>query len=239
MEYIVKDVSVTDMFYKNDVDIQKKILKHLQTKPTDNDGVGYVYGFERTSDHNEENDFFVKIGRTEQSMPSCRIAQWRGNEIFAVKTIFNKKLERLVHLFFNFVRITRSCKGKNEIEWFHFFGHKINIHNILTFVSLINSMVCEIFGKKHKKVVVPILCEKPDLDTVTISASVDVSKKHSQKLNLKTCTEEDLYDLIRRNNISHIGPKKIDALITYKRLDTSVPGIGEVTYKKLLPYVEW
>jgi hypothetical protein len=156
-----------------------------------------------------------------------------------VKTIFNKKLERLVHLFFDFVRITRSCKGKNEIEWFHFYNQDINIHNILTFVSVINSIVSSIFGKKHKKVVVPIPCKKPDLDTVTSSASIDVSKKHSQKLNLKTCTEEDLYDLIRRNNISHIGPKKIDALITYKKLDTCVPGIGKVTYEKLLPDVEW
>lgn len=239
MEYIIKNVSITDMFYKNDVEIQKKILKHLQTKPTDNDGVGYVYGFERRCDQNEEHDFFVKIGRTAKSKPSDRISEWGGNEIFAVKTIFNKKLERLVHLFFDFVRITRSCEGKNEIEWFHFYNQNINIHNILAFVSVINGMVCEIFGKKQKTVVVPISREKPDLDTVTSSASVDVSKKHSQKLNLKICTEEDLYDLIRRNNISHIGPKKIGALITYKRLDTSVPGIGKVTYEKLLPYVEW
>jgi len=237
MQFISNNSYIKHLFDANNSYIQQKILDCLTTPPSRTDGVGYVYGFEISSDHNQKHNFFVKIGRTQTSTPSERISVQGGNEIFATKTIFNRKLEKIIHLLFDFARVNREYCGKKQIEWFHFNNQGLTVINILTFVSIINSMVDDIFGKKSKP------CDE-ESDFEEESDSEEESEEElacavaPKKLSLKTCTINDLRELKKRYNIIGVGEKKMEILIKYKSLSTQHPGIGKETYKKLFPYVE-
>jgi len=231
MQFISNNSYIKHLFDANNTHIQQKILHYLTTPPSRTDGVGYVYGFEISSDHNQKHNFFVKIGRTQTSTPSERISVQGGNEIFATKTIFNRKLEKIIHLLFDFVKVDREYCGEIETEWFHFNNQGLTVINILTFVSIINSMVDDIFGKKSK------ICEE-ESDFEEESEEELACAVAPKKLSLKTCTINDLRELKKRYNIIGVGEKKMEILIKYKSLSTQHPGIGKETYKKLFPYVE-
>ena len=91
------------------------------------------------------DNFYIKIGRTENRIPETRILEQNGEINFIFKAAYNRKLEHLVHLFFNFANLTRVLDGRKQTEWFHF---KESI-NILSVVVQLNDIIFSLFGGKN------------------------------------------------------------------------------------------
>jgi DNA uptake protein ComE-like DNA-binding protein len=126
---------------KNDGETQLKIKQLLNTPPSDSDGEGFVYGHNHPDDRNLRSNFYVKLGRTEKKNPEERVLEWGGDMVFCQKSSFNRRFERLVHLFFNYVNITRDIDGKKQVEWFHF-TEKTNVPQ---YVAAIQDLVEETY----------------------------------------------------------------------------------------------
>jgi hypothetical protein len=93
--------------------------------PSKSDQPGYIYGFrEKTGYNSEDQAYQIKIGRTKNDAPQTRICQWEIDdgqlylEIFTERSEYNKKLESLIHLIFDYARKKRIINGLNRIEWF-------------------------------------------------------------------------------------------------------------------------
>jgi DNA uptake protein ComE-like DNA-binding protein len=219
--------NVLKYFNKNDEKTKQKIIKLLLTKPSDSDGLGFVYGYKRPSDINLRNNFYMKLGRTIKS-PVERIGQWHGDEIFSSRTIYNKKLERFIHLIFNYVHeIRRSLDNQHdEIEWFHF-REKTNVQSV---VSELNEIILDLFDKndnlQNKKEQMIVI--KPKI--VNSNDSVDLEKSKNKLININTCTINELLQLpkigkvIAQNIISARPYSQVDELLL-------VSNIGQKIYQ--------
>ena len=225
-DIIYNNEFINNIFNRNDKEIQNKILKCINKKPSESDGAGYVYGF------NRDNENFMKIGRTGRDS-DIRIREWKGNKLFSIQTIYNKKLERLVHLFFHYGRISitlntktetvRKCYNyennyshcnnssfhKREIEWFN---EKVKINDVILLTNTVNNIISTFYQQK-------------------------TDQTRTGLLDLKTCSREDIYNIVRKYDLQMIGSKKIDAIFMSKNL-FSVKGIGQKTISKLLPYIK-
>jgi hypothetical protein len=108
MDIINNNIDLKYLFERNTKIVQKKIIMTLIKKPSDADRVGWIYGFQSPKDTNSFDSFWVKIGRTVQN-PFDRVEkQWGGELLFCTKSIYNHRLERLCHLFFDFCRQKRQ-----------------------------------------------------------------------------------------------------------------------------------
>lgn len=95
--------------------------------PSESDGPGFIYGFMNQAENSLlEAPYWIKMGRTKQNPPQIRIFQWEKDDecaitqIFTVRSLFNKKLEALVHILFSYAHQDRTINGKKRIEWFRF-----------------------------------------------------------------------------------------------------------------------
>lgn len=95
--------------------------------PTSSDGIGFIYGFISEAENKVlEVPFWIKMGRTRQQPPQKRIFQWEKEEdlelteMFTVHSLYNIKLEYLVHQLFAYARKPRVLNGKKRKEWFYF-----------------------------------------------------------------------------------------------------------------------
>jgi DNA uptake protein ComE-like DNA-binding protein len=95
------------LYNKNDVDIKKKIIDTLNQEPSKCDCDGYIYGFYSPKDKRQKNNFWIKLGRTERNPFNRAEKEWNGKLIFCLKTRYNHRLERLMHLFFDYAREPR------------------------------------------------------------------------------------------------------------------------------------
>lgn len=115
MNVISQYPNILKLFNRNNDVVKSKILKTLIEKPTQTDGTGWIYGFYSPKDKlQNRNNFWIKLGRTERN-PFHRVElEWGGEMIFCLKTSYNYKLERIVHLFFDFAREERKgiCDDK-------------------------------------------------------------------------------------------------------------------------------
>jgi hypothetical protein len=242
----IRKCGLINLFDANDEDTQMKILSKMCEEPSKFDKSGYVYGFYDPADTNTRDDFLIKLGRTEQSSPYIRIKQWGGKEVFSVDTIFDRKLERLIHLFFTFAYEEQIVNGKREIEWFHFtpdqkIGNKTITKNVIVrYVSCIDDLLNELHPVADEKctttdavsyTTIPLLTRPNPPHPQSSEAVTDVIQ-----LDLRTCTKNDLEKLIKVHNLSGIGPVKIEAIMTHRRL-YNVPKVGHVTIDKLHRYI--
>jgi DNA uptake protein ComE-like DNA-binding protein len=134
---------LVDMFNKNTRDVQSKIISTMAKEPSETDGEGWLYGFNLKSDKARKKKFWMKLGRTKEEDPHVRVKKWRGNMIFAMKTIYNKRLERLTHLFFKFAHMHRPENDRiKEKEWFYF-SERINVEK---HVAEIRELVDDLYG---------------------------------------------------------------------------------------------
>lgn len=90
------------LFDKNNQYIKEKIMETIQKSPSLTDKEGFVYGFFSPHDRNLRDNFWMKLGRTEKENPEERVREWGGTMIFCQKCSYNRRFERLVHLFFAF-----------------------------------------------------------------------------------------------------------------------------------------
>jgi len=84
--------------------IQKKIKNRIIKSPSKSDGPGYIYVYTLDSDPPS----YYKIGRTART-PEKRIKEWgKGARLKAsYKVKYQKKAERLIHLYLDYVRVYR------------------------------------------------------------------------------------------------------------------------------------
>ena len=96
------------LYFRNSRDIQNKITKLLKECPSNADSAGWIYGFHSPKDGIQlVNNFWIKIGRTERN-PFVRVEnEWGGKMIFCLRCSYQHRLERLIHLFFDFCREER------------------------------------------------------------------------------------------------------------------------------------
>lgn len=147
---------------KHKKDVVGKIDDILNNKPSDTDGTGFLYGFTCNSDVNINSidKKWIKLGRTAKSNPNDRVKEWNGSMEFSQKTCYNKRLERLVHIFFSYARkMHPSIERMKETEWFHFEERT----NVSKYVSIIADLL-----------------EKPISDFIATMATI---KSRVSKLN--------------------------------------------------------
>ena len=203
------------LYNRNTEAIKEKINEKLELPPSSTDKQGFVYGFFSPSDKNLRSNFWMKMGRTTKYDPNERIKEWNGDMIFCQKTSFNKKLERLIHLFFQYANEKRYKNGKTEIEWFHF-CEKINI---LKYTSQINELVDDLF--------------LPDNSYFSKGQHASIKSKHTdqniqQVVNINKATKSELTQL------PNIGNKLAMRIIEYRDNNGLFGEIGSI---KNVPYV--
>jgi hypothetical protein len=107
MEYISTNKILLKLFNKNSIDTQKKILKTINIQPSNADGIGWIYAFSSKKDNQILSNYWLKIGRTSRN-PFHRVEnEWGGVMLFCISTSYNRRLERLIHLFLDFTRKER------------------------------------------------------------------------------------------------------------------------------------
>ena len=188
--------------------VKIQIIEKIIERPSDTDGPGYVYGFTKSEDKNTRYNFYMKLGRTSRNVPSDRINEWGGEEVFSIKSIYNKKFERLVHLFFKFANVHRDNKsnpGSKEVEWFKFIkANNINKNFIISRINSICSLIDDIYLSNDDEHEI-----KTDIKPKSITN--DKNKIMSRvKINLKTCSKNDLL------RINGIGNVLANAIIDYR-----------------------
>jgi hypothetical protein len=203
MDYIIK-YKLDTLFYLNDKYTQKQILEVLSREPSETDSIGFVYGFNKNDHLSKSNyDFYIKLGRTIRD-PHTRISEWNGDQIFCKKSIYNKKFERLVHLFFNFAHEIIINKSKRELEWFHFTDKfRITENKIVRYVTYIDDIINELYSSKSKSIIdssksksiIDLSLDKPTKDKLIIDLTkpdlIDIDKKSSvSKVILKECIDK-------------------------------------------------
>lgn len=200
MQYI-KDYGLEDLYSLNDSNTQKKIIAKITQNPSPVDGEGYIYGYFNTKDNNNKFDFKIKLGRTSLNDPQERIKEWNDSkQMFSIYTKYNRKMESIVHLLFNFTRkikyineitgeekwakysglLLREKKKPNitrQIEWFHFTDEfKIN-NNIITKNNIINvvSILDELLNDLHES---KLSSDSKSFDDIpnTITLTLNVSE---------------------------------------------------------------
>jgi hypothetical protein len=92
--------------------IIKKIEKCLAKPPSESDGPGYIYAYTIDADP----PHFYKIGRTART-PEKRVKEWgKGAKLRAWwKVDHQKKTERLIHLYLDYVRVYRYQLDNGKI----------------------------------------------------------------------------------------------------------------------------
>lgn len=197
-------IELIPLFNRNTADTQNKIINSLNYSPSNSDCQGFVYGFDWLHDKNLRSNFFIKFGRTEKSDPRKRVVEWQGNTIFCLKSSYNRRLERLIHLFFRYANEHRMIDGHNQIEWFHFTEKT----NVVMYVGLIHELIEDTFKFNFSS----------NYDQqISYAKSVDYSvkqtqssKKSSKLVNINTFTVSELTSLLG------IGPALSNRIVRYR-----------------------
>lgn len=211
---------------RNSGDIQKKFHETFRSKPSDTDGPGYVYGFIDLQDYKSPTNLMIKLGRTSRDNPYERVKEWGGKMQFCVQTIYNKKLERLVHLLFNFAHTHRSeMDRQSEREWFHF-RERINVN---FYVAELNLCLDEYFSSSqiNRKEERFVSIGKTEKSKIRNKVNINTASLHEILTDLAHCQTKSgraLGDVLARRVIEHRPFRNIKEL-------ESVPGIGP---KKIL-----
>lgn len=93
---------------------QAKIKRRLQKPPSQSDGPGYIYIYTLP-----EDGPYYKVGRTER-LVEHRIKEWKGAQLKKAYAVdYQKKMERLIHLYLDPSRVYRYqvAKGKVCTVW--------------------------------------------------------------------------------------------------------------------------
>jgi DNA uptake protein ComE-like DNA-binding protein len=133
--------SLHEILSKNGLGAKQKFTAKLTAEMSHADGEGHVYGYIPRGYPFKKTNFKMKLGRTQKFNPEDRVAEWGGKLVFSVRTVCNRKLERLVHLIFDawHIDVENEETGKSEIEWFHF-TEKIHV---ATLVNMLNDIMSD------------------------------------------------------------------------------------------------
>jgi DNA uptake protein ComE-like DNA-binding protein len=252
MEYLLKYPELFKLYNSQHADTQKKIILKINQTPSESDHEGFVYGFTKPEDKNTRNSFFMKLGRTDRN-PDIRIKEWSGKQVFTIKSIYNKKFERLVHLFFKSHNVKRENKNKpasEEIEWFKFEKeHCINKHYIISRVNDINSLIDDLYLEdeyfdnshsiniKSRITTLPIENNSSETNLPVENNSSETNIKSSVKHSINDCSKEYLMKI---KGIGEKLSKKIIENRPYKTLDEikKLSGIGNAKFNLIMEFCQ-
>lgn len=219
----------------NTANAQKKFIEKLTMNMTEADGEGHVYGFIPHGCPLKKSNFRMKLGRTQKYNPEDRVKEWGGKLVFSVRTVCNKKLERLVHLIFDkwHINVFNEATQKNEIEWFHFTE---NIP-VATIVNMLNDVMSsmhmnddDVEDEDDVESNVEIVPQVSQSNAVISSRFVPISQSNviSGKVNINIATQREL------ENIPGIGEKLAARIIKYRKSERfqTIEDIMNVPYIK-------
>lgn len=227
--------SLSSLYSQQNQEVRDKIRHDLTRQPTDTDGPGFVYGFIVPTDRNLRTNFKMKLGRTAREDPRQRIKEWGGQEIFTMKSSFNIRYERLIHLFFdreNFHRPNKSKPNHEEVEWFHFKGVKQT--EVVRWVLDIHDLVEELFNDTDN------LIKDAEVDAHPVGLGSDSSTLMTSKVNINIATPSEL------QIVKWIGPVRSHKIVEFRTSHgnfksvqdlTKIHGIGPSTLIKIQNYL--
>lgn len=206
---------------KNESIVCQKFIAKLTTDMSSADGEGHVYGYIPRGAPFKKTNFKMKLGRTQKFNPEDRVAEWGGKLVFSVRTVCNRKLERLVHLLFDAwnIDVFNEETQKNEIEWFHF-TEKVH-------VATLANMINDIMSDMHME-------DESDSDT-NVKVPIIVTHVRSKsgfltsgKININTATHQEL------TRLTGIADKLAIRILDYResRRFNSIEDIMNVPYIK-------
>lgn len=172
---------VSELYHKNDNKTQVLIKETLNKDFSRSEKSGFVYGFTLETDNNKKKDTWIKLGRTERNSDD-RVKEWGGVLSFSLETPCNRRLERIIHLLFNYAhRYRPEIDRMKEKEWFHI-EEKLNVSK---YVSEIREFVSDYYENR-----LPILIDdkKSPINIGTKKLSININTK----ININTATKKEL-----------------------------------------------
>jgi predicted nucleic acid-binding OB-fold protein len=154
MDIIKANYLLYNLYNKNSLDIQKKIINTLISKPSNVDGLGWIYGFYSKKDKQLKTDYWIKIGRTERN-PFHRVEnEWGGTMMYCISTTYNYRLERLIHLFLDYSRETRYgiCNVNKKYHYIKKNNNELIIENKISEVSIDIKEISSCYSILFKKI---------------------------------------------------------------------------------------
>lgn len=203
----LNDNYLMELFKLNTARVQQQILSKLKENPSKVDVNGCVYGFGYQKDNNTKTNFWVKLGRTTK-MPEKRIQEWNGEHVFSKKTDYNRKLERLIHLFFKFANVERVVGVNREIEWFHFVQNQVGTKLVTeNFIVRIVSQIDDLMNEVHELLQIK-------KESIIITRKKSIVLKHHVNPILPSSTHSNLFEIneiisnYNSSNYFHVGPRR-------------------------------
>jgi competence ComEA-like helix-hairpin-helix protein len=192
MQHIRSHKRLAKLFECNSQAVQLKILTKMAKGATKDQRSGYVYGFTCPSDRKNDDDghFWIKLGKSYR--PVERVNTQHGELQFTHRTENMAITERMVMLFFDFVRKRRD-KGT---EWFYF----SNNTNVGEYIALISRFCDKYCGKSD---------EAFDHETDSAASSGSGRKKKLLDGDVPVEEEERKKPLININSASIIELMKL------------------------------
>ena len=124
------------LFNRNSYEIQEKILDKIYIGPSDKDGVGEIYGYQKEINL-DTNNYFIKIGMSVNAHKRVR-QEWKAIPLFTIYTPYRKFSERLSHLLLDYCRYNIVLPDNTkQIEWFNIkkYEDPISIVNMVTHMT--------------------------------------------------------------------------------------------------------
>lgn len=126
VEEIIEEIKNIPLLYelyeRNNDEAKERFVKGFMKVPSRTDGPGFIYGFiDEQENVMGKIPYWIKIGRTSKSVPQNRIYEWEKadmkklTELFTVRSLYNIKLEGLVHALFSYARKNRYINEKKRI----------------------------------------------------------------------------------------------------------------------------
>jgi competence ComEA-like helix-hairpin-helix protein len=226
---------IKELFNKNNNEIKEKILATLKENPSESDGKGFVYGFKHEKDNNTKEDFWMKLGRTIKFDPNERVEEWEGSQmVFSLQTEFNRRLERLIHLLFDFAhKIRRNTKTKKrETEWFHF-TERINIVKYTSEIAEFVEDKYVISSNNNNSNTENDHYDEMDINETSESETEGETSNNNEKpkININIATEKELMTLrgigkgLAKNILEYRETKKFEKIEDIKKVQRIGSGI--------------
>jgi hypothetical protein len=163
---LIQSYCLTDLFYKNTVAVQKKILNEIERIPS-NIQDGYVYCFKPVNFLNTQTEFKLKIGRTYRDAEE-RIDEQHGVKIYFLNTVFYFKLERMCHLFFRFANVRGPNEGNEMFLFCEKYGIKMN--DVFAYINKLDTILKYKFDKLYNSVVpISLSCTNDNIHDIDIA----------------------------------------------------------------------